>query len=83
MKGARKHRDPWYDLLDRAQWLYEEHMQPVGPALRRSAASLWKVLDHDCWSITGHSMDEVMAINIKKLLSRQARGVLTGSGDNR
>ena len=83
LNGTREHFDPWYDLLDISQWLYEEHMQQVKPSLRKPAVTLWQVLSRNCQAITGHSMDEVMAINIEKLLSRQARGVLTGSGDNR
>ena len=81
--NTRDHRDPWYDLLDISQWLYEEHMQEVTPSLHKPACTLWQRLARNCQAITGHSMDEVMAINIEKLLSRQARGVLTGSGDNR
>ena len=81
--GTREHRDPWYELLDISQWLYEEHMQDVHPRLTQPARQMWKVLARNCQAITGHSLDEVMAINIEKLLSRQARGVLTGSGDDR
>lgn len=82
--STREHRDPWYALLDISQWLYEEHTQEVqSVSLMRPAIKLWQALSRDCQAITGHSMDEVMAINIEKLLSRQARGVLTGSGDNR
>lgn len=81
--GTREHRDPWYGLLDLSQWLYEEHMQEVHPSLRRPAIKLWQALAGNCQAITGHSLDAVMQINIDKLLSRQARGVLTGSGDNR
>ena len=80
---TRSHRDPWYDLLDLSQWLYEEHMQEVKPSLRKPAITLWQALVKDCESITGHTLPYVMQINIDKLLSRQARGVLTGSGDNR
>lgn len=80
---TRKHRDPWYDLLDVSQWLYEEHTQTVQPQLKRPAVLLWRTLARNCESITGHTLDQVQDMNIEKLLSRQARGVLTGSGDNR
>jgi len=42
-----------------------------------------------CWYVAvlayelDYTLEEIMQMNIDKLASRQARGVLTGSGDNR
>lgn len=77
-------KDPWYDLLDLSNWLYEEYSQSVPPpSLRKPASILWQSLENNCQRITGYSFDLVLAGNITKLRSRQERGVLTGSGDAR
>jgi NTP pyrophosphatase (non-canonical NTP hydrolase) len=58
---------------------------PLVPEPRELAKELGDVL----WYISrlaalyGYSMTQVMALNVEKLESRRARGVLQGAGDNR
>lgn len=44
---------------------------------------LWSVLRDQCDSFLGLSFDEVLEANLAKLADRQARGVISGSGDTR
>ena len=84
-EGYRDRREleaePWLMLLEAATALYEAPM--FGNSVRRNAILLWIELEEHCSAITGHTFDEVLNLNTKKLLDRQSRGVLTGSGDNR
>lgn len=53
------------------------------------ATEIKKELGDVCWMLSqicnecGFDLEEVMEMNIEKLKSRKARGVLHGSGDNR
>lgn len=42
---------------------------------------LWYI-NRFAWGL-GYTLEEIADLNVKKLLDRQARGVLAGSGDNR
>lgn len=44
---------------------------------------LWDLLETNCERLTRHSWDEVLQMNVDKLASRAARGVLVGNGDHR
>jgi hypothetical protein len=45
------------------------------------ATCLWYV--SQCARDFGYTLDEIANMNLEKLRSREARGVLSGSGDNR
>lgn len=47
------------------------------------ARRLWDLLETYCERLTHHSWDEVLQMNVDKLASRAARGVLVGNGDHR
>lgn len=60
-------------------WLNIEEYYYMDEAAER----LWAVLLTQCEAITGRTFDHVLQVNLDKLASRAARGVLVGSGDNR
>lgn len=47
------------------------------------ARRLWDMLEAYCSYLTGHTFDDVLRMNLDKLASRAARGVLIGNGDHR
>lgn len=51
--------------------------------LAHSVSVMWAALEENCERITGRDFDHVLRYNLEKLADRQARGVLSGSGDNR
>lgn len=53
------------------------------PYLVQDAKRLWAELRDIAPLITGRSFSDVLQMNVDKLASRQQRGVIAGSGDNR
>jgi len=75
-----KSPNPLTSILARVNVLANEDFHEYVPT---EAQGLWLDLAHNCFAITGRSFDHVLQLNLDKLASRQQRGVLTGSGDNR
>lgn len=44
---------------------------------------IWVTLQAGARALTGHSFDQVLEANLAKLADRQARSVISGSGDDR
>lgn len=76
--------NPWLSLLRNAsslfQWFSEEQTTPY---IKDTACDLWVSLERESVHITGRHFDEVLAMNISKLRSREERGTLVGNGDHR
>lgn len=51
--------------------------------MQEAAQRLWIVLATQCLTITGAPFDWALGVNLEKLASRAARGVLQGAGDDR
>lgn len=86
---ATSNDDPWGDLLQAGQDLYEEHRHhelttlATSQCLTNSAQRLWFTLFMHCQAVTGETFDFVLAFNESKLRDRETRGVLQGKGDHR
>lgn len=81
--------DPNHALLSASQnvhlqWLMEqEGIADSEKWMDESVSRLWRVLRAHCVDITGVPFQQVLNVNLAKLASRAARGVLRGSGDHR
>lgn len=71
------------------QFPHQPFMGDASMLPEETRLELAKELSDVCWYAAvlskelGFSLSEIMAMNIEKLQSRQQRGVLGGSGDNR
>lgn len=65
-------------IRDKQGTISEEDRQEI---LKELGDILWYV--NSVSSLLGSNLEEVAAKNLEKVLSRQARGATTGSGDNR
>lgn len=59
--------------------IYATHVTGYSLDARR----LWDLLAQYCHQLTSHTFDDVLQMNLDKLASRAARGVLIGNGDHR
>ena len=84
-KGKKLWRD--FDIIGRKGFSILDHGQPKDVSALRTGAL--KELGDVLWYIAaaanelGSSLEEVAQMNADKLLDRNARGVIGGSGDNR
>lgn len=77
-------KDSWDHILRNAHQLYDLHTHGSrGSAIEIQAIRFWCILEQNCFTVTGHQFHAVQERNLAKLASRQDRGVITGSGDNR
>lgn len=74
--GERVCEEPLVMVTDMAVGIFANLEVPV-------VAELWAVLRDNAEKITGSTFDEVLEANLAKLADRQARGVISGSGDDR
>lgn len=76
--------DPMALLLSAAAQVHSAYLnRPHYDWMQEAAQRLWYVLVTQCQAVTGTDYDTVLQINLDKLASRAARGVLQGAGDNR
>lgn len=76
--------DPMALLHSAAAQVHSAYLnRPHYDWMQEAAQRLWVVLVTQCETITGAPFDFVQTVNLEKLASRAARGVLQGSGDNR
>lgn len=76
------HATPLGEIMGEAGHLYRIYAcNLVGYSL--DARRLWDLLEAHCPVITSHTFDAVLQMNLDKLASRAARGVLIGNGDHR
>lgn len=64
-----------------ASW--EPFHESLLDAVEESLNELYRLVSHTVRYYTGHDAEHAMVKNIEKLASRQKRGVISGSGDNR
>lgn len=73
---------PLGELLAEAGHQYRIYATHV-TGYQLDARRLWDLLETHCTTLTGHQWDQVLQMNLDKLASRAARGVLIGNGDHR
>jgi NTP pyrophosphatase (non-canonical NTP hydrolase) len=78
------------EAADKVKKLYRDKGFLTGALADSDREALLKELGDNLWYLTriavktlGSSLEEVMALNVKKLTDRKARGVSHGEGDNR
>lgn len=76
--------DPWHVVLQKASAVHLFSTQAdTSRFVASEAAQLWMALHLHCQTITGSPWETVLQVNLDKLASRAARGVLQGAGDHR
>lgn len=66
-----------------ASFLYRWWYSPQGNDNYMDGRYMWDLLVTHCQEITSYPFDQVLQMNVDKLASRKARGVLIGNGDYR
>lgn len=70
------------DIAGVVKKIYRDHTPMASPLINRFLGGVfWEI--RDTLYGKGHTVAEALESNASKLQSRQARGVLSGSGDNR
>lgn len=76
--------DPMALLLSSAAQVHSAYLnRPHYDWMQEAAQRMWCAVVTQCQVVTGTDLDTVLQINLDKLASRAARGVLQGAGDNR
>lgn len=79
--AARGNMTPLGEIAFEVSVMFTQYS--AGPCFFIDARPLWDLLERHCEAITGRSFSEVLEMNLSKLASRAARGVLIGNGDHR